>query len=158
MNNLKIKNDRAFFTHFYCRKISWDDILKTTDAQDGEDDGSFTLHYIKNLGHVPPDKKGIRCKHTEKKVRSEKGRQHATLKLKENMEILLSQKGSYLSDDPRMKANKFEDRAFCFVTSSCDKAYFKGHKIYQYESRIRSRCISKNILPVKRCRRHLFTS
>ena len=77
---------------FY-RKISWDDVLKISGTRGEEEKGPFTLHYIKNLGHVPPDKKGIRWKHIEKKISAEDGRDHVTLKLKENMEELLSQKG-----------------------------------------------------------------
>ena len=56
---------------FLFRKILWNDVLKTSVAPDVEDNGSFTLHYVKNLGYVPHDKKGIRWKHTEKKIEAE---------------------------------------------------------------------------------------
>ena len=84
--------------HFLSRKILWEDVLKTSVTTEGEDEGTFTLHYIKNLGYVPQDKKGIRWKHTEKTIRAEQGREHVTLKLRENIEELLSEKGNIQQD------------------------------------------------------------
>ena len=83
---------------FLFRKILWNDVLKTSVAPDVEDNGSFTLHYVKNLGYVPQDKKGIRWKHTEKKIEAEQGREHATLKLRENIEELLNEEGNIQRD------------------------------------------------------------